>query len=155
MNRVISWDQYFMGIALLSAKRSKDPKTRVGSVIVNRQNRIVSIGYNGFPSGCDDKLFPWEKSENLSLSKHAYVVHAELNAILNSQANMEDTIIYVTHFPCNECTKAIIQVGIKEIVYLYDENKNQESGKASMKMIKATNLKLRKLTEITKIEIGE
>ena len=112
----ISWDEYFMGIAVLSAKRSKDPNTQVGACIVNKSNKIMSVGYNGFPVGCDDDVFPWERTGDELETKYAYVCHAELNAILNNRgANLEGCRIYVTLFPCNECAKAIIQSGIKRL----------------------------------------
>lgn len=130
----ISWDSYFMGIAVLSGYRSKDPNTKVGACIVNSKNRIVGIGYNGFPIGCDDNEFPWEVSDNFSESKYAYVVHAELNAILNSNQKLDGCTIYVSHFPCNECAKAIIQSGITEVVYEYDKHAGTESNIASKKM---------------------
>lgn len=142
---ILNWDQYFMGIAYLSAKRSKDPNTQVGACIVNHDNRIVGIGYNGFPSGCDDACFPWNREGNLVNSKYAYVVHAELNAILNSNTNLKNCIIYVTLFPCHECSKAIIQSGIKEIVYIEDKYNNSESDIAAKKMLEAAGVKWRKL----------
>lgn len=110
----ISWDRYFMGVALLSAERSKDPNTQVGACIVNRKNRIVGIGYNGFPHGVSDDEFPWEASDVFVESKYPYVVHAEPNAILNANAPVEDCVIYVTLFPCHECVKLIIQSGIRK-----------------------------------------
>ncbi len=113
----ISWNEYFMGIAKLSAMRSKDPKTQVGACIVSNDNRILSVGYNGFPNGCSDEDFPWDKSDDLYCSKHSYVVHAELNAILNTTTTLKGSTIYTTLFPCNECAKAIIQAGIKTVIY--------------------------------------
>ena len=115
----ISWDEYFMGIALLSAKRSKDPSTQVGACIINKDKRIIAIGYNGFPKGCEDSEFPWGKTDSNPLNtKYPYVVHAEANAILNSNSNLKGSKLYVTLFPCNECAKLLIQAGIEEIVYL-------------------------------------
>ena len=115
----ISWDQYFMGVALLSAKRSKDPSTQVGACVVNQDKRIIGIGYNGFPTGCSDDVFPWGKTDENSLNtKYPYVVHAEPNAILNCTSNIKGATLYVTLFPCNECAKLIIQSGIKHIVYI-------------------------------------
>ncbi len=142
----ISWDNYFMGIAVLSGHRSKDPNTKVGACIVNSKNRIVGIGYNGFPRGCEDDVFPWEVSSNLSDSKYAYVVHAELNAILNSSEKLDGCTIYVSHFPCNECAKAIIQSGITEVVYEYDKHSDTESNIASKKMFKHSNVETREVT---------
>ena len=111
----ISWDEYFMGIALLSAKRSKDPSTQVGACIVNQFNKIVGIGYNGFPIGCSDDELPWARSaDDSNKTKYPYVVHAEANAILNSTKDLHGSRMYVALFPCNECTKLIIQSGIKK-----------------------------------------
>ncbi|HOG15658.1 MAG TPA: dCMP deaminase family protein [Candidatus Absconditabacterales bacterium] len=142
----ISWDEYFMGIAMLSAHRSKDPNTQVGACIVNEKNRIVGIGYNGFPRGCDDDTFPWDREGKLPDTKYAYVVHAEANAILNSGGrNLEGTKIYVALFPCNECAKLIIQAGIKEIVYLSDKYDGTDINIASKKMLNSAGIKLTKL----------
>jgi dCMP deaminase len=113
----ITWDQYFMGVAKLSALRSKDPSTQVGACIVNSDLRIVGIGYNGMPSGAKDDEFPWGNMGEYLDTKYPYVVHAEANAILNATQSLKGSSIFVTLFPCNECTKLIIQSGIKEIVY--------------------------------------
>ena len=115
----ISWNEYFMGVATLASKRSKDPNTQVGACIVDKDNYIVSVGYNGMPLGCSDDEFPWERQGGTLDTKYAYVTHAELNAILNSKtANLEGSTVYVTLFQCNECTKALIQKRIGKIVYL-------------------------------------
>lgn len=144
-NNYISWDTYFMGIALLSKERSKDPNTQVGACIVNAQNRIVSVGYNGLSKGCSDDEYPWDKREgSLEETKYAYVVHAELNAILNYRGSLENTILYVTLFPYNECAKAIIQSGIKEIVYLEDKYHDTPSIVASKKMLASAGIQVRK-----------
>lgn len=142
----ISWDEYFMGIAELSAKRSKDPSTQVGACIVNNKRHIVGIGYNGFPIGCDDDDFPWNKETTGLNSKYLYVCHAELNAILNSHTDLDNTTLYVTLFPCNECAKAIIQSGIKKIFFLSDKYKYSESTKAAKLMFKAANVEFSKLS---------
>lgn len=144
-----------MGIALLSAKRSKDPNTQVGACIVNQYNKIVGIGYNGFPIGCDDDILPWDKtSENINDTKYPYVVHAEANAILNSTKDLHGARIYVALFPCNECTKLIIQSGIKEIIYLSDKYKDTDSVIASKKMLDLANVAYRELSvSIKKIVI--
>jgi dCMP deaminase len=140
----ISWDQYFMGIALLSAKRSKDPNTQVGACIVNPENKIVGIGYNGFPKGCSDDEFPWERRGAYHETKYAYMCHAELNAILNSPHNeLKNCSVYVTLFPCNECAKAVIQSGVTEVIYLSDKYKETDIIKASKKMLNAAGVKLR------------
>ena len=132
----ITWEEYFMGIAVLSSKRSKDPNTKVGACIVNDAHRIISVGYNGMPNGCDDSLFPWDKREgSLEETKYAYVCHSELNAILNSQTDVRGCTLYVTLFPCNECTKVIIQSGIKKIIYLDDKYSGTPSDVASKKML--------------------
>ena len=146
----ISWDEYFMGIAVLSAKRSKDPNTQVGACIVNGNNKIMSVGYNGFPVGCDDDVFPWERTGDELETKYAYVCHAELNAILNNRGtNLEGCRIYVTLFPCNECAKAIIQSGIKEVVYISDKYAMTKGTIASKKMFDAAGIKLRCLESAT------
>lgn len=144
----ISWDQYFMGIALLSAKRSKDPNTQVGACIVNRQHRIVGLGYNGFPAGCSDDDLPWAREGDLLDTKYPYVVHAELNAILNSIQKLDGCTIYVALFPCNECAKAIIQSGIREIVYLCDKYAHTDIVKASKRMLEQAGVKTRVLDPI-------
>lgn len=145
MRKVISWDEYFMALAHLSAVRSKDPSTQVGAVIVDSNNRVVGLGYNGFPRGCDDSKFPWEREGEYLDTKYAYVVHAELNAILNANKLIENCRLYVSLFPCNECSKAIIQSGIKEIIYESDKYKDLEQFKASKRMLKAAGIKLRQL----------
>lgn len=132
----ISWDEYFMGIALLSAKRSKDPSTQVGACIVDDENKVVSIGYNGMPRNIDDKDLTWNKGEDLD-SKYLYVCHAEFNAILNTRNGsvLKGCTVYVTDFPCNECAKAIIQTGIKRIVYLRDKYTDSVHTRASRKLL--------------------
>ena len=140
----LTWDQYFMGIAQLAAQRSKDNNTQVGACIVNDENKILSIGYNGMPTGCDDDLMPWERSGDPLNTKYFYVCHAELNAILNySGGSLKGSRVYVTLFPCNECTKAIIQSGIKEIIYLSDKYANTDSTIASKRMFDLTGVKYR------------
>lgn len=152
-NGVISWDEYFMGLAHLSAKRSKDPSTQVGACIVDQNNRVVSIGYNGMPFGCDDDTYPWGKVGELVDTKYPYVVHAELNAILNARTTVRDCIVYVSLFPCNECAKAIIQAGIKEVVYESDKYADQELTKVSKKMMRDAGIKLRKLDYSLNVDI--
>lgn len=142
---VISWDEYFMGIALLSAKRSKDPSTQVGACIVDEDNKVVSIGYNGMPRQLDETKLTWEKGEGLN-SKYLYVCHAEFNAILNIRngSSLKGCTLYVTLFPCNECAKAIIQTGIKKIIYLSDKYADSVSTLASKKMFELAGVKLEK-----------
>lgn len=138
----ISWDDYFMGVAILSSYRSKDPSTKVGACIVNpNTKRVISMGYNGMPNGCSDSDFPWTKtSDNESETKYPYVVHAELNAILNAKTSVDGCYMYVTLSPCPECTKAIIQSGIKKIIYKNEYKKDSEMNKASKKMIQYTGI---------------
>lgn len=133
----ISWDGYFMGIVLLSKERSKDPSTQVGACIVSKDKRVLSLGYNGTPVGIEDGDFPWRREGSFIDTKYAYVCHAELNAILNykgSNRELEGAIVYVTLFPCNECAKAIIQTGIKKIVYYEDKYSESDSTIVSKKM---------------------
>lgn len=132
----LSWDEYFMAVALLSGLRSKDPNTQVGACVANPENKIVGVGYNGFPWGCSDDELPWDREGNFLDTKYPYVCHAELNAVLNSNtANLQGSRIYVALFPCNECTKVIIQSGIKEIIYLSDKYKDTDSVRASKIML--------------------
>ena len=138
---VLSWDEYFMSMAHLSAKRSKDPSTQVGACIVNSQKRVVGLGYNGFPKGCDDNEFPWARDGEFLDTKYPYVVHAELNAILNSIQDLNGCTIYVSLFPCNECAKAIIQAGIKTIVYECDKYADSAAVKASKRMLDAAGVR--------------
>lgn len=138
----LSWDDYFMSICLLSAQRSKDPNTQVGSCIVDENNHIISIGYNGFPNGCSDDKLPWTREEKEWLdNKYPYVVHAEVNAIMNKGiTNSKELRMYVSLFPCNECTKLIIQSGIKEIIYLNDKP-DDKSTIASKRMLDLVGIK--------------
>ncbi|MBE5946080.1 MAG: dCMP deaminase family protein [Lachnospiraceae bacterium] len=141
----ITWDQYFMGIAIMSAQRSKDPSTQVGACIVDQDNRILSMGYNGMPSGCDDDNMPWAREGAALESKYLFVCHAELNAILNyrGSGNLKGARCYVTLFPCNECAKAIIQSGISEIIYMSDKYGDTESTIASKRMFDLAGIKYR------------
>ena len=143
----ITWDEYFMGIALLSSYRSKDPSTQVGACIVDSNNKIMSVGYNGFPIGCDDDSFPWDRSADSDYdTKYPYVCHAELNAILNSGGrNLQGCKIYVALFPCNECAKAIIQSGIKEVIYISDKYADTVGVRASKRMMDASGVKYTKI----------
>lgn len=142
----LTWDEYFMGIALMSAKRSKDPSTQVGACIVDNENKIVSVGYNGMPHCCSDDVYPWERAEGLD-SKYLYVCHAELNAILNAHSgSVKGAICYTTLFPCNECAKALIQSGVKEVIYYEDKYSNTDSVKASKRMFDSAGVKYRPYT---------
>ena len=144
----ISWDEYFMAIAKLSAMRSKDPSTQVGACIVGADNKILSIGYNGAPNGFDDDKFPWAREGNNLETKYPYVCHAEMNAILNyrgSRKDLEGAKIYVDLFPCNECAKIIIQSGIKKVVYLSDKYADSENNIASRKLFDTCRIEYEKL----------
>ena len=144
----LSWDEYFMAVAKLSAMRSKDPHTQVGACIVSNDNRILSIGYNGAPNGFNDEKFPWGREGNPLETKYLYVVHAERNAILNyrgSRKDLENSKIYVDLFPCNECAKEIIQAGIKEVVYLSDKYADTDETIASKKLLESCNVQYRKI----------
>lgn len=138
----ITWDEYFMGVAMLSAMRSKDPGTQVGACIVSPKNRILSMGYNGFPNGCSDDEFPWSREDELMENKYLYSTHGELNAILNYRGgSLEGAKLYVTLFPCNECAKAVIQSGITTIVYDSDKYADTPSVIASKRMLDAAGVR--------------
>ncbi|KAF6214065.1 hypothetical protein GE061_011796 [Apolygus lucorum] len=141
----ISWDDLFMSSAFLIAMRSKDPVTQVGACIVNEENKIVGMGYNGMPIGCDDKVFPWGKTGEVLQTKFMYVCHAEMNAVLNkNSADVKKCRIYVGLFPCNECAKIIIQSGIKEVIFLSDKNKTKPETVASKIMFEAAGVTYRR-----------
>ena len=143
----INWDEYFMGIAMLAARRSKDPNTQVGACIVSQDNIIISTGYNGMPKGCSDDEFPWDREGQQDMTKYPYVVHAELNAILNANGrDLRGSRIYVALFPCNECAKAIIQSGISEVLYLSDKYKDTMLNMVSKRMLDAAGVKYTKLS---------
>ncbi len=152
----ISWDEYFMGVALLSARRSKDPSTQVGACIVNDKNKIVGAGYNGLPTGCHDDEFPWDKKGDFLDTKYPFVCHAELNAILNNIGmDLRGCKIYTALFPCNECTKAIIQSGISEVIYLSDKYEATDSARASRMMLEKAGVSCRKVvTEIKSLTLS-
>ena len=156
----ITWDEYFMAIAKLSAMRSKDPSTQVGACIVEEDNRILSIGYNGAPNGFNYDEFPWDREGKNLETKYPYVCHAEMNAILNyrgSRKDLEGSKIYVDLFPCNECAKIIIQSGIKEVIYLSDKYANSENNIASRKLFDECGVKYKKIDlpdDFEKIEIN-
>ncbi len=140
----ISWDEYFMGVAMLTGFRSKDPNTPVGACIVSADHKILSMGYNGFPVGCSDDEFPWEREGEFGDTKYAYVTHSELNAILNYRGDnrdLEGATLYVSLFPCNECAKAIIQSGIRRVVYLSDKYAGEPMTIASRRMFEAAGVK--------------
>lgn len=143
----ISWDEYFMGVAMLAGMRSKDPNSQVGACIVSQDNKILSIGYNGFPRGCSDEEFPWAREGDPLNMKYFYVTHSELNAILNYKGgDLTGAKIYVTLFPCNECAKAIIQCGIKTIIYDDDKYGETPANIASRRMLDAAGVRYYKYT---------
>ena len=137
-----------MSLAHLSAMRSKDPNTQVGACIVNDKNRVVGIGYNGMPYGCSDDEYPWEREGEYHETKYAYVVHAELNAILNSTGSLDNCSIFVSLFPCNECAKAIIQSGISEVVYESDKYAEDTKVMASKRMLQSAGVDLRQVDTV-------
>ena len=153
-NDYISWDEYFMGIAMLAAKRSKDPSTQVGACIVSEENIIISTGYNGMPKGCSDDEFPWGREG--AETKYPFVVHAELNAILNANGrDLRGSRIYVALFPCNECAKAIIQSGIKEVIYLSDKYTGTMGNLASKRMLLAAGVNFTRMeTELDQLTLN-
>ena len=140
----LSWDEYFMAVAILAGMRSKDPSTQVGACVANEQNKIVGVGYNGFPWGCSDDELPWDREGTYLDTKYPYVCHAELNAVLNSiSTDLRGCRIYVALFPCNECTKVIIQSGIREIIFLSDKYQYTDSVKASKIMLDRADIPCR------------
>jgi dCMP deaminase len=142
----LSWDEYFMGVALLSSRRSKDPNTRVGACIVNPQKKIVGVGYNGFPFGCSDDEYPWQREGDFLETKYAYTVHAELNAVINKiSENLYGCSLYVALFPCNECAKVIIQSGIREVIYLSDKYAATDPVRAARRMFASAGVVCRRL----------
>jgi dCMP deaminase len=150
---VLNWDQYFMAMAQIAAMRSKDPNTQVGACIVNPDKRVVGLGYNGFPHGCSDEHYPWEREGEFLDTKYPFVVHAELNAILNSIQNLKDCTIYVSLFPCNECAKAIIQSGIRKVVYEQDKYNGTQANIASKRMFESAGVQLEQLDYQTKVQV--
>lgn len=141
MQNHISWNAYFMGLALLASKRSKDPNTKVGACIVGKNHHILSLGYNGLPNGCSDDDFPWEREGAMLDTKYTYVCHSEVNAIMNSNhQDLSGATLYVTLFPCNECSKIIIQSGIKHIVYLDDKYHDMDFSVAARRMLDAAGV---------------
>ncbi len=150
----LNWDEYFISVAVLSGYRSKDPNTRVGACIVNERKRIVAVGYNGFPYGCDDNVYSWEREGEFLDTKYPYVVHAEANAILNATTQLFNCTLYVNLFPCNECAKLIIQSGIKEIVYVSDKYAHLDTTIAAKKMLDSAGVSCRKIKEV-KLEVSK
>ena len=152
-NDYLSWDEYFMAVAQLSAMRSKDPSTQVGACIVNRNKRIIGIGYNGFPVGCSDDLLPWAREGEYLETKYPYVCHAEMNAITNSsnKQDLDGGAMYVSLFPCNECAKLIVQVGLKEVVYLSDKYATEPKFVAARKIFELAGVKSRPFVPVRKL----
>ncbi len=149
----LDWITIFMLMPELIAKRSKDPNTQTGACIVNENNIIIGLGYNGFPRGCHDDKFSWSREGKTLESKYTYVVHAEANAILNANSSVRDCTLYVTLFPCNECAKLIIQSGIKKVVYASDKYADVDIFKASKIMLKEAGVKLQQYTSEYKLEL--
>ena len=150
MHNILSWDNYFMSIAKIASLRSKDPNTKVGAVLVDSSHHIVGTGYNGFPSGIDETQLPLNRDGDFLNTKYPFIVHAELNCILNTTVlSLQGTTLYCTLFPCNECTKAIIQKGIKDIVYLEDKYHNLDAYIASRRLLDLANIKYRQLQKFS------
>ncbi len=146
---VITWDEFFMRVAVAAQLRSKDPNTQVGACIADTNHRILSVGYNGTPSALNDDDFPWGSSDDPLLDKHSYVVHAEANAVLNYRGSLKDLsggTVYVTLFPCHECAKILAQVGIGEIVYLSDKYDGTESNQISKRILDSCGISYRGMT---------
>ena len=146
----ISWDEYFMLVAKVSAMRSKDPNTQVGACIVNEDKKILSCGYNGAPIGYSDEEMPWDREGSFVDTKYAYVCHAEMNAILNSHADLRGATVYVDLFPCNECAKAIVQAGIKKVVYLSDKYNGTDGNIVAKKIFDTCGVEYEQMKEIGK-----
>lgn len=147
----LAWDDYFISLALVAAQRSKDPNTQVGACIAGQDNRVLALGYNGFPQGCPDYMLPWDREGEPLKTKYLYVVHAELNAIMNTQNRewLRDATLYCTLFPCNECAKVIIQSGIRTVLYLDDRYHDTDAATAARRMFEISGVKYKKIQEIT------
>ncbi len=143
----ISWEEYFMAVAQLSAQRSKDPNSQVGTCIVHANKRIIGIGYNGFPTGCSDDQLPWSREGDFLDTKYPYVCHAEMNAITNTsnKPDLTGAVLYTSLFPCNECAKLIVQVGIKDVVYLADKYHDQDIFKAARRIFEMSGITFRQI----------
>lgn len=143
-NNYLKWQDYFMAMAILASKRSKDPNTQVGCCIVNKDNRVIGVGYNGMPNGCNDDDFPWGREGDFLNTKYAWVCHSEVNAILNSSSNVKGATLYVTLFPCNECAKVIIQSGISMVQFLNDKYYDSDASIAARLMFDKASVKYQK-----------
>lgn len=145
---VISWDEFFMRVALAAAMRSKDPNTQVGACIADTNHRILSVGYNGTPVAINDDDFPWGASDDPLMDKHSYVVHAEANAILNYRGSLKDVqgaTVYVTLFPCHECAKMLVQAGIGEVVYLDDKYHDTQGAAVARRVFDTCGVRYRQI----------
>jgi dCMP deaminase len=149
----LSWDDTFILMSNLIAQRSKDPSTQTGACIVNEDNVVVGLGYNGFPRGCHDDKLPWCREGDALNVKYTYVVHAEANAIMNANVAVKGCRLYCHLFPCNECAKAIIQSGITEVIYESDKYKEVDIFKASRRMLKMAGVKLKKYKPKYKLKL--
>lgn len=145
MNK-ISWEEYFCGLVALTAMRSKDPNTQVGAVLVNAEKRIIGMGYNGMPNG--DDSFPWEREGKLEETKYPYVIHAEMNAILNASAKTKGATMYVSLFPCSACAKLLVQAGIKEVCYLDDKYHETDDAKVARIIFEKSGINYRKVNPV-------
>lgn len=153
--KYLDWDETFIQMAFLIAQRSKDPSTQAGAVIVDKNNIIVGMGYNGFPRGCDDDKFPWDREGEFCQTKYPYVVHAEENALYNTNKSPQNCTLYCTLFPCNECVKTIIQSGIKKIIYASDKYHDQPAWQAARRMLDASKIKYQKYSPKYKIKLSK
>jgi dCMP deaminase len=156
IDRILSWDEYFMGVAALSARRSKDPHTQVGACIVGSDQRILSIGYNGTPRGMSDATFPWEREGTALSTKYPYVIHAERNAVLNFRGLMREFVgstVYVTHYPCNECAKELAQVGVGTVVFALNPYPDSDETRASERILSAAGIVVRQVN-VPEITLG-
>ena len=146
---VITWDEFFMRVAIAAQLRSKDPNTQVGACIADTNHRILSVGYNGTPSALNDDDFPWGTSDDPLQDKHNYVVHAEANAVLNYRGSLKDlshASVYVTRFPCHECAKILAQAGIGEVVYLDDKYDGTDGNRISKRILSSCGISYRQVS---------
>lgn len=142
----ISWDEYFCGLVSLTAMRSKDPNTQVGAAIVNADKRVIGMGYNGMPNG--DDTFPWAREGQREETKYPYVIHAEMNAILNTTSSTKGATLYVSLFPCSECAKFVSQAGIKEVCFIDDKYHDTEDAKIARFIFEKAGVATRKVAPV-------
>jgi len=149
----INWDEYFMLQAMLASYKSKDPNTKVGSVIVDEHNHQISMGYNGTIAGVDETLIPWGNNREVPLEhqKYGYVIHSEANAISHAKGSLANARVYVTLFPCNECAKLLASHRVKEIIYLSDKYAETPENRIAKKIFQMSKISYRqlKLSEVT------